>query len=218
MRRSAQFRCEGWPVWTAVAAAGRRVVVWLAEGLGVNARDVTIATENPRCLAISVPLLRRRTPFVSAHGPSPDIGEEQVRLWLSTFAEELAAAARGQHVVTLLDANTSFNEDAGIHCGSEASKENTAGTALKELALCILQTLGEFGPTWRTPPARGCQRHQGGTARDACAQWFRGPSCSHAHVSLRHEGRHDKATRSVNFERAAILTKEGQGAFREHLG
>ena len=98
--------------------AGRSgVEVSLAEGPGVND---TIAIENPRCLAISVRLLGGRTLFASARVRT------QVRLWWSTFAEELAAAARGQHVVMLLDANASFNEDAGIHCGgSEASKENT---------------------------------------------------------------------------------------------
>ena len=96
---------------------------------------------------MSAPLLGQRTLFVSAHGPAADTGEEQVRLWWNPFEEELAASARGQHVVMLLDANASFGEDAGIHCGgSEASKENTAGTAVKELvaerALCVPQTFG----------------------------------------------------------------------------
>ena len=41
MRSSAQFRCEGWLVWTAAAEAGRSgVEVWLDEGLGIDARDI----------------------------------------------------------------------------------------------------------------------------------------------------------------------------------
>ena len=69
------------------------------------------------------------------------------------FAAELAAAARDQHVVLLVCANASLNEEAGIHCGgSEASMENTAGTTFKELvaerAPSILQTFSKFGPTW----------------------------------------------------------------------
>ena len=56
-------------------------------------------------------------------------------------------------MVLLIDANASLNDEAGIHCGgSEATKENVAGTALKELvaerALCIPQTFSKFGPTW----------------------------------------------------------------------
>ena len=55
--------------------------------------------------------------------------------------------------ILLIDANASLNDEAGIHCGgSEATKENVAGTALKELvaerALCFPQTVSKFGPTW----------------------------------------------------------------------
>ena len=108
------------------------------------------AIENPRCLAISVPFLGRRT----AHGPVPDAEDKQIRLWWDTLAAELATVAQDQHVVLLIDANASLNDEAGIHCGgSEATKENVAGTALKELvaerALCTPQTFSKFGPTWR---------------------------------------------------------------------
>ena len=155
MRSSTQFRCEGWLVWTAAAEAGRSgVEVWLDEGPGIDARDVTIAIENPRSLAISVPFLGRRTLFVSARGPVADTEEEQIRLWWDTLAAELATVAQDQNVVLLIDANASLNDEAGIHCGgSEATKENMAGTALKELvadrALCISQTFSKFWPTWR---------------------------------------------------------------------
>ena len=156
MRSSTQFRCEGWLLWTAAAEAGRSgVEVWLDEGLGIDARDITIAIENPRCLAISVPFLGRRTLFVSAHGPVADTEEEQIRLWWDTLAAELATVAQEQNVVLLIDANASLNDEAGIHWGgSEATKENMAGTTLKELvaerALCIPQTFSKFGPTWGT--------------------------------------------------------------------
>ena len=126
VRRSVQFRCEGWLVWTAAAEAGRSgVEVWLDESLGMDARDLTIAIENSRCLAIMVPFLGRQTLFVSAHGPGADAGEEQIRLWWDTFAAELVAAAQDQNVVLLIDANARLNDEAGIHCGgSEATKEN----------------------------------------------------------------------------------------------
>ena len=142
VRRSAQFRCEVWLVWTAAAEAGRSgVEVWLDESPGMDARDV-----NPRCLAISVPFLSRRTLFVSAHGPVADAGEEQIWLWWDTFAAELVAAAQDQNVVLLMDASASLNDEA------EATKENVAGTALEELvaerALCIPQTFSKFGLNW----------------------------------------------------------------------
>ena len=155
VRSFTQFRSEEWLVWTAAAEAGRSgVEVWLDEGLGIDARNVTIAIENTRCLPISVPFLGRRTLFVSAHGPVADTEEEQIRLWWDTLASEVAAVAQDQNVVLLIDANASLNDEAGIHCGgSEATKENVASTALKELvaegALCIPQTFSKFGPTWR---------------------------------------------------------------------
>ena len=69
-----------------------------------------------------------------AHGAVADAGEEQDRLWWDTLAAELAAVAQDQNVVLLIDANASLNDEASIHCGgSEATKENVAGTAMKEL-------------------------------------------------------------------------------------
>ena len=110
VRSSTQFRCEGWLVWTAAAEAGRsRVDVWLDEGLGIDARDVTVAFESPKCLAISVPFIGWWTLFVSAHGPVADTEEEQIRLWWDTLAAELATVAQDQHVVLLIDANASLN-------------------------------------------------------------------------------------------------------------
>ena len=121
--------------------------------MGIDARDVTIAIENPRCLATSAPFLGRRTLFVSAHGPVADACEETDSALVGTFAAELSAAAQDQNVVLLIDANASLNDEAGVHCGgSEPIKENVAGTALEELvaerALCIPQTFSKFGPTW----------------------------------------------------------------------
>ena len=96
---STQFRCEGWLVWTAAAEAGKSgVEVWFDEGLGIDGRDVTIAIVNPRCLAISVPFLGRRTLVVSAHGPVADADEEQIRLWSDTLAAELATVAQDENV------------------------------------------------------------------------------------------------------------------------
>ena len=155
VRSSAQFRCEGWLVWTAVAEAGRSGVdVWLDEGLGIAARNVSIAIENPRYLAISVPFLGRRTLFVSVHGLVADTEEEQIRLWWDTLAGISLLWRRTRMWSCFVDANASLNDEAGIHCGgSEATKENVAGTSLKELvaerALCIPQTFSKFGPTWR---------------------------------------------------------------------
>ena len=127
------------------------VEVWLVEGLGVNARDVTIAIENHRCLAISVPLLSRRFYLSLRTGLQRTLVRN--RFGFGGVPLQRSVPRRGASM--LLDANASFNEDAGIHCGgSGASKENTAGTALKELvaerALCIPQTFGNFGPTRRT--------------------------------------------------------------------
>ena len=226
VQRSAQFRCGERLVWTAAAEAGRSgVEVWLAEGQGVNARDVAIAIENPRCLVISVPLLGPSTMFVSAHGPAADSGEEQVRSWWSTSAEVLAAVARGQYVVLLLDANASLNEDAGIHCGGrEASKENTAGTALKDLvaerALCIPQASGKFGRTWPTHqldfivvPLRWHTAVSDIIKVEPPEMLALNDFVDNRAVTLtisqRHEIRHDRARR-MNFERAAILTKEAR--------
>ena len=48
--------------------------------------------------------------FVSVHRLVADTGEEQVRLWWDTFAIELAAAARDQHVLLLMDANASLGK------------------------------------------------------------------------------------------------------------
>ena len=114
VRRSAQFQCEGWLVWTAVAAAAGMsgVEVWLAEHLGVNGRDVTIAVENPRYLAISVPLPGRRTLFVSAHWPPAESGEEQVRLWWSTFVGVQSGQARQGRVA---QAKVGQNQSGGGH-------------------------------------------------------------------------------------------------------
>ena len=180
VRSSTQFRCKGWFVWTAAAEAGRSgVEVWLDEDLGIGARDVTIVLENPRCLAISVLFLGRRTLFVSAHGPVADAEEEQIRLWWDTLAAELATVAQDQNVVLLIDA--SLNDEAGIHCGgSEATKENVAGTALKELVAERSVHSADLQQVWadvaqsedgfyRGPSGLACgsQRHQSGTARVA---------------------------------------------------
>ena len=61
VRRSTKFRCGKWLAMTAAAEAGRSgVEASLGEGSGVNARDVTIAIENPRCLAKDFVCLRAR--------------------------------------------------------------------------------------------------------------------------------------------------------------
>ena len=150
VRSSTQFRCEGWLVWTAAAEAGKSgVEVWFDEGLGIDARDVTIAIVNPRCLAISVPFLGRRTLVVSAHGPVADADEEQIRLWSDTLAAELATVAQDENVALVIDATASLNDEAGIHCGgSEATKENVAGTALKELVRARFVYSADLQQVW----------------------------------------------------------------------
>ena len=127
--------------------------------------------------------------------------------------------AQDQNVVLLIDANASLNDEAGIHCGgSEATKVNVAGTALKELvaerALCIPQTFSKFGPTWRNrrldfiavPLDWHAARHQSGTAR---VTYHRAVTIT---VTLRREKCQNRERR-LNFERAAILTPEAKAQF-----
>ena len=168
----------------------------------------------------------------SAHGPVADTEEEQIRLWWDTLAAELATVAQDQNVVLLIDANASLNDEAGIHCGgSEATKENVAGTALKELvaerALCIPQTFSKFGPTWRN------------RRLDFIAvplDWHAAVSdikveppellaindfVDHRAVTITVTLRREKCQnreRRLNFERAAILTPEAKAQFESILG
>ena len=94
-----------------MAEAGRSgVEVWLDEGQGKDAKNVTVAIKNPRCLAMSVSFLGQRILFVLAHGLVAVASEEQIRLWWDTFAAELVAAAQDQNVVLLIDASASLND------------------------------------------------------------------------------------------------------------
>ena len=158
--------------------------------------------------------------IVSAQGPVADAEEEQIRLWWDTHAAELPAVAQDQNVVLLTDANASLNDEAGIHCGgSEATKENVAGTALKELvaerALCIPQTFSKFGPTWRNrrldfiavPLDWHVAVSDIKVEPPELLAINGGSSGSHDHRHLA------PGEMSVNFERAAILTPEAKVQF-----
>ena len=164
---------------------------------------------------------------MSAHGPVGCTEEEQIRLWWDTLAAELAAVAQDQNVVLLVDATASLNDEAGIHCGgSETTKENVAGTALKELvaegALCILQTFSKFGPTWRNRwldfivvPLDWHAAVSDSKVEPPellAVNVFVDHRAVTITVTLRREKRQSRERR-LKFERAAILTPEAKAQF-----
>ena len=140
--------------------------------------------------------------------------------------------AQDQNVVLLIDANASLNDEAGIHCGgSEATKENVAATALKELvaerALCIPQTFSKFGPTWRNRRldfiAVPLDWHAAVSDIKVeppellAINDFVDHRAVTITVTLRRETCQSRERR-LNFERAAILTPEAKAQFESILG
>ena len=127
----------------------------------------------------------------------------------------------------LIDATASLNDEAGIHCGgSEATKENVAGTALKELvkerALCIPQTFSKFGPTWHVRRldfiAVPLDWHAAVSdikvepPKMLAINDFVDHRAVTITVTLRREECQNRGRR-LNFERAAILTPQAKAQF-----